>query len=275
MDSDLVRTLVHASLRRMLIRVQTDHSYEGQYNVDMQLGHVSSDVERLGRQNGHIAATDHLSKEESRFVVETLWELIIHGMLTPTSESGSGGWPLISLTDYGKLAILQEEYTPYDPTGYFERLKKSCPDLDSIIAFYLKEALGCFRAGRHPACAVMLGVASERLFDILFDSFLQSLTSDKNPLQRTQGQMINRRYDAFKRRVDSIKGQLPPAIRDRLEINLVSIFNLIRYTRNDAGHPTQIVVERDESFANLQVFGRYCEYTYTLINYFEDNPASL
>ncbi len=278
MEYELVRTLLHKTQRSMFARVQTDPSQEGQYRVDMQLGTLQNSVERLAKQQGHINNDASLNEQDKRFIVQTLWELVIHGILTPTQDNGNSGWPSVSLTEHGKKVIAEEEYSPYDPAGYLTQIKSDVGGLDSIVAFYIEETLGCFRANQYVASTVMLGVASERLFDILLDSFAGSLSSEQERRQlrqKTQGRMVTQRYDELKRRIDPKKSQLPRELADNLDTSLVSIFNLVRHSRNDAGHPTGRAIRRDEAYANLYVFPHYCKYMHQLINHLQANPNSL
>ena len=87
--------------------------------------------------------------------------------------------------------------------------------------------------------------------------------------------MVVQRYNELKKRIDPKKGQLPSEIADSLDTALVSIFNLVRYSRNDVGHPTGRTIRKDEAFANLHVFPHYCKYMYELINHLQANPNSL
>jgi len=278
MDYELVRTLLHHLLRQMLKRAGSDPGSQSQFNQDMQLASLVRQLGQLARQEGHISNSGTLSRVEQDYVSQALWELIIQGVLMPISGGGSGGWPSVSFTEYGKQVIAEEDYSPYDPSGYLTQLKSDIGELDSVLLFYLEEALGTFRANRYTASTVMLGVASERLFDMLLDSFLGALASEpqRNQLQqRTQGRMLLRRYDELKKRFDSKMSQLPLELRENLDTSLVSIFNIVRYARNDSGHPTGNATSRDEAYANLYVFGRYCVYMCQLISHLQNHPNSL
>jgi len=257
--------------------LQQKNTNPSQFVADMQHSNLCSRVGRLAHRQ-QINNSEPLSHVEESYATQALWELIIQGVLVPGHGSGSSGWPHVSFTEYGEQVIVQEEFSPYDPSGYLTQLKSDIGELDSVLLFYLEEALGSFRANRYTASTVMLGVASERLFDMLLDSFLGAFASESQRdqlQQRTQGRMLVRRYDELKKRLDSKMSQLPPELRDNVDTYLVSIFTIVRYSRNDSGHPTGKAIRRDESYANLYVFGRYCEYMYQLIGYLQDHPKSL
>lgn len=278
MERELVKTLLRAVLRNMLARVKANPKEEAQYQVDMQLGTLCNRVEQMAKQQVHIANGDSLSTQDQKVIVSTLWEMINCGILIPSQDDGHATWPFVSLTCYGQTAISEEEYSPYDPDGYLMQLQREVDDLDDVLIFYLTEALGCFRANQNVACMVMLGVASERLFDIMLESFITSLSSEreKDQLQKnTQGRMVVKRYDELRKRIDPKKGQFPPQLAENLDTYLVSIFNLVRYTRNDGGHPTGRAFRRDEAYANLYVFAQYCKYIYQLIGFLRQNQGSL
>ena len=66
---------------------------------------------------------------------------------------------------------------------------------------------------------------------------------------------------------------LPVAPKDALDIQLSGVFTLIRYTRNDAGHPTEREIGRDEAYGNLLLFPQYCKRVYDLIAHFQASPV--
>ena len=141
---------------------------------------------------------------------------------------------------------------------------------------YVKESLLTFLAGRYLAATVMLGVASERCVDLLIDSYLNAIAN------ATQRQAVERKVKragrSVKRRFDTLRGELialalPSDLGDALDIQLSGVFTLIRYSRNDAGHPTGQAIDRDVAHGNLLLFPQYCKRVYGLINYFQTNTV--
>lgn len=276
MDFELARTLTHETLRDMLKRSQSDPHYASQFSGDMQLANIVARVEKQAQKGGHLGQNTPLTMQDMQnFVTHTLWELVVQGVLVPhNSNSLSQGWPFVSFTEYGAKVIFGKSPTPYDPTGYLDYFTSA----DAVVKFYVEEALGCFRANRYTAAVVMLGVSSERLFDLLLDAFVSSLASatEKSKLQKeTAGKFVTGRYDALKKRLDPKKNQLPQPLRDNLDTSLVSIFNLIRQTRNDSGHPTGRAMTREETYALLNIFPHYYKYVSDLISYLQQHPNSL
>jgi hypothetical protein len=111
---------------------------------------------------------------------------------------------------------------------------------------------------------MMLGIAAERVFLVVCDSLLSSLSDtteqlefkkrvDKNPLKPKLDWLT----DKFRRLQD------PPrrlsGFPEDAEIQLAGIYNLIRCQRNDIGHPRSAppVINRDEAYAYLRLFPSY------------------
>jgi hypothetical protein len=49
------------------------------------------------------------------------------------------------------------------------------------------------------------------------------------------------------------------------------VFTLLRSFRNEAGHPTGTRVDREQAYANLQVFPHYLATVYGLIRWLDAN----
>jgi len=277
MDYELVRSLTIRTLRNMLERFQQGQTRPSQFATDMQVSTITSNSTRHARELGHIGSTTHMTPQEQGFVTQTLWELIIQGILTPTNlDGGTGGWPSVSFTEYGKRAITAERPAPYDPTAFLAQF----PDesTDSIVRFYVEEALGCFRANRYTAAVVMLGAASEKLFDLLLDAFSISLASEiqrENLARRTKDRSITVRYRELRQRLDPKIDQLPDRFHGNFDTNLTSIFNLIRQERNDSGHPTGRAITRDEASSLLNVYPHYHNEMVGLIECLSESPSTL
>lgn len=62
--------------------------------------------------------------------------------------------------------------------------------------------------------------------------------------------------------------KLPDALGDNLESIIHNAFDVIRTTRNDAGHPSTGLIEKDAVHANLLLFPIFCNRIYKLIDHF-------
>jgi len=205
-------------------------------------------------------------------VREVVWDLIIQGILVPGvgNQSHNASLPHFRITEWGKHCLDAGEYLPHDAGQYIERLKKRIPTFDSVALVYLTESLKCFRNGTHIASIVMLGVASERLLVVLRDAIYRVLGNDekkKRFLTATQGKLIKRVYEEVSKKLDPVREQMPVTLGESVNNQLAGIFNLIRTTRNDAGHPTGRSIDREEAYALLQLFHEYAKAVYAVIEW--------
>jgi len=120
----------------------------------------------------------------------------------------------------------------------------------------------------------MLGVASEQEFnrmldvindnDRVRDSFKRFLTA-KNTLKRLEN---------FRRVVESGTHDLPYSIRENLDSNLSGIGNIIRTFRNDSGHPSGRIIEREQVYVLMNLFVAYVRQIHDLCDHFAvEDPA--
>lgn len=84
-------------------------------------------------------------------------------------------------------------------------------------------------------------------------------------------QAISRKYEALWKRLEPLTATLDSLGHD-LHVILDRVFDLIRSTRNDAGHPSGKLIERETVHANLLLFPMYCRRVYGLIEHFAVNP---
>jgi len=184
-------------------------------------------------------------------------------------------WPYYRLTEFGRKSLSSPDYVPYDSDGYIAQLIKEVPSLDRAIIRYLDESMGCFMNGFHLAASVVLGCAAEKALLQLVETFGNAL-ADPNAkadfLKKTESWMINRKYEALWKRLGPLAKSLPDRLGDDLQVNLDQIFDLIRTTRNNAGHPSGTTVDAETVHANLILFPKYCRCVYRLIEHFSKNP---
>jgi hypothetical protein len=212
-------------------------------------------------------------------VRETAWELTFQGILVPGvgigAATGDPGFPFFQISEWGKSSLDSGEYLPYDATQFVDRLTKKITGIDPIILLYITEALISFRCGGYLSSAVMVGVAAERALLLLRAAIESSLDTKKRQedfASDTSARTIKRVYDEIWKRLDPHLELISAALkREDITAELSGIFDLIRKTRNDAGHPTGRRVEREEAFALLQLFPTYCSTTYAVIDWLTKN----
>ncbi|MEA2490607.1 MAG: hypothetical protein QOH21_2399 [Acidobacteriota bacterium] len=237
------------------------------------LGEASLHAAHTSPRRGLLTALERRGySTNERWVLCALWQLVAEGLMFidftrgnehPTNWSDSPEFWIWVLTNRGeRLArAAAEDVEPDDPEGYLTLLQKRVPDLDAQVLTYLGEALRAYGSGCHTASTVMLGVASERAFQLLGEAFKKWLPQKESEAFAETFDNVKRNYinkfEEFRRRIEPKKGQIPPEFSDNMALNLDSIADMLRVDRNDAGHPTGRVFDADEAYINLQVFARY------------------
>ena len=255
-------------------------------NQPLQLNDISRWIQQKAQQSGLLrsnAASNPfaiiLEQADEDAIRECIWNLIIQGIVVPgSSNEGTyqSNLPWIQVTEWGGICLQKGEFLPYDTGSFLSRLKAQIPHLDQIVELYLKEALNSFRAGNYLSAAVMVGVASERILIVLRDVILNSVKEDdrrKKFKESTENQTAKRIHDEIEKKLDPIREQLPLELQDSIGTEVGGIFQEIRRTRNDAGHPTGRIIEKEEAYALLQLFPVYAKAAYCLINWLNINPV--
>jgi hypothetical protein len=207
-------------------------------------------------------------------ICEGIWALILEGIYTPGNGWQSPNLPFLHATEYGQHCFAAGEVLPHDPDGYLLRLNADCPSIDSTVFLYLGEALQTFRAGNHLATAVMIGVAAEQMLLNLVAAVCGALDTQQKQdkfRQETSGKKAKQQHDQLMGRLRVASPQLPRSVSSNLEQHLGGIFDLIRRTRNDSGHPTGRKLERHETNALLLLFPIYCRTAYELMDWLNQN----
>jgi hypothetical protein len=214
-------------------------------------------------------------------VHEVVWDLIVQRVLT-IRDTGSYSWAAVAVTDFGAEVLKEQRWSPYDPDGYVGELRKQAPALASLCQMYAQEALQCFRSGCYLAAVVMLGAASEGIVNELFRRFVTALKAGSVPEAASVERKIEnerfvyRKYEVFRKHFDQlVKLKLPPELGDDLDLQFDGVFNLIRYYRNDAGHPTGTRIERMSAFTSLVLFVPYCKRVEDLAKWLDANSGCL
>jgi len=214
-----------------------------------------------------------ISPYDKEMIRQIIWDFIIERVLT-IGDYNSDTWPWLSLTEYGKKVIQSSQPVPNDPAGYLDRIEREIPQLDPIIKKYLSESIRTYNINQLLSATITLGCASEKSLLILIDVFANSFIHDHKVEQfknKINNKSIKIQFDEFDKSIRKILPAMPYDIRENYTNTLTGIFQMIRYNRNQAGHPTGTSIDKDTLFANLQVFIPYCKYIYSLIDYFSIN----
>lgn len=242
-------------------------SKEGQFNLHSEL-------------RSYFQAQDiELDDNDLRTVEQVIHEFYVEGILVPgvkpkadmTYQGGTLAFPHYHLTEYGEQVVSATEYQPHDPDGYLARIKTDIPEIDGVIIRYLEETLSCFRRNLLLAAAVMLGCAAEKAILLLVQAYGESI-SDSGEKQKyeneTRSFIISRKWKALWQRLEPVATSLPNQLGEDIGTIVERIFDIIRTTRNDAGHPTGKVIEKEVIQAHLLLFPTFCKRIYGLIKHF-------
>jgi len=212
-------------------------------------------------------------------ITDLFWEFVISQVLGIGKDEENLKLPFFHITEFGKRCIETGEISVYDPTGLVDNLKKSTPELDSLIEEYLLEALVCFGRGCFKAATVMIGCASEQLFLLIIDAFKEHF-SDSEKRKKFEKSIekcsIKVVFDEFQKRFEILRKELRQNTqKDDWSITVASIFNLIRRYRNDAGHPQKIKIEKQTVLGLILIFCEYCKSGYELKDYFNQKKSKI
>jgi hypothetical protein len=244
------------------------------------LQQVVSDVQSMAEQHGLVekrpiqpyqTMTPWIEDE----VREVVWALAFQGILVPGIDNGQqASLPWFKITEWGKRCLEKHEYLPFDAGLFIERIRNEIPALDSVVQLYLAESLKCFRYDAFVAAAAMVGVAAERMMLVLQGAVYGALDTEekKERFSKDAAGSIKRVFDAIWKKLDPVREQMPDNLRESLRVELDGIFELIRKTRNEAGHPTGRNIEREEAQALLLLFPTYAKTAYAAVGWLAKQP---
>jgi hypothetical protein len=206
-----------------------------------------------------------LSPQDRELTREIFWDLFRQGVIMIGADDANEKFPFFSVTTYGKRIIEGgDPYFSYDVDSYERRIKTELPSIDDTTLIYLKEAMQAFRSGCVLSSSVMLGVATEHTFLLLAEAADQSPTYSQHFASVSQQFTILRKVNKFKNILDQHTKDIPADIREDIDTHFTSILSVIRNFRNQAGHPTGKVLNREQAFVLLQLFIPYCKKLYAL-----------
>jgi hypothetical protein len=149
------------------------------------------------------------------------------------------------VTDYGQdiLTDTTDRIRVHDPDGYLSHFRNVDPPPDPEMMRYLGESVAVFRGGHFLAAIVLLGVASERLIEVLAETLRDAL-GDPTGVDWFDRMYVSKRD--FSKRFKTLSGKLMGVYGEDLDgAKLKDAFNRvvtltveqIRCARNDIAHP--------------------------------------
>jgi hypothetical protein len=260
-------TLESSVIRHLIFKAKL----AGKPQSALQIDDIVRSVVNMAVKEGflHEAPTTLYGSPLEGRITAVIWELIIEGVYTPGLGPHQPNLPQLRVTEYGQKCFEAGELTAHDPDDYLRRLK-ACPIIDDITLLYTEEALDAFRVGKHLASTVMIGVAAENMLLRLVDAVHSALNTAERKAKfekDTKGKKAKTQHDEVLARLKSPTTPLPADIESVLVQHIDGIYDLIRRTRNDAGHPTGKRKERYETHALLLLFPTYCKTVHDLMDW--------
>lgn len=209
------------------------------------------------------------SEEDRELFLEVFWALFREGVITLGLNDSNRDFPHFRITEFGKrIATHQQVYFFHDVSSYEAAIRSEVPAVDDITVVYLKEAMQSFRTGCVLASTVMLGVATEHTFLLLIEKIENNVTHAPTFAGVGQQRTILQKVNKFKNIVDQELRNLPPEIKEDFDTHFAGILSIIRTFRNQAGHPTGKIIDREQAYVLLQLFIPYCKKMYQLMAHY-------
>ena len=211
-----------------------------------------------------------LSKEDSEILREVFWDLFRQGIVTLGIDESNKSFPFFRVTSWGKKAVSENDcYFITDTTIFQKRIREEIPNIDDISILYLKESFQAFRSGCLISSTVMLGVAAEHIFQLLLDQ-LESNTMQATKFKNVfKERAILGRINKFKAIITPDKGSFPQNVRESFDTQFLGIQSMIRIYRNESGHPTGKVIDREQAFVNLRLFIPFGKMVHSLMDHYK------
>ena len=222
-------------------------------------------------QRGLLSSDPQLSHNDRELVREIFWDLFLQRIITLGLNDSNREFPFFKVSSQGQRILNnQNPYVFHDVTSYTKLIQSNVPTINDTTLLYLQEAMQSFRSGCLLAATVMLGVASEHSFLLLveaaegnakFGSHFSKVSSQRSILQK---------FRKFRAALEQhVQADLPPELKEDLDVQFDGILSVIRTFRNDAGHPSGKIMEREQVYVLLQMFIPYCKKLYGLSDFFK------
>lgn len=245
--------------------------YEASQYEHLRLGIGEVFARREGRiQPGHHGAQYPLDRADSEIFLEVFWDLFRQGIITLGYNDSNREFPFFRVSKLGKeIADSNSVYFFHDVSTYEKAIRTEVPNINDVTLLYLKEAMQSFRTGCILSCTVMLGVATEHTFILLLEAIENNGTHKQIYKSVFEQKTILQKINKFKNILDQNIKSLSSDIKEDLDTNFAGILSVIRTFRNQSGHPTGRIIDREQAFVLLQLFIPYSKKLYQIMEHFK------
>lgn len=213
--------------------------------------------EVFARRAGHVGHAGLLPSNhyDDELVRDVFWDLFRQGVITLGYNNPNPNWPFFRLSYFGEQTLArQSPWRFHDTSSYLTLVRQEVPDLSDQAAIYLDEAVQAFYAQCLLASCVMLGVAAEAEFLRLLDVAATRPTVGKSFQPAAKERFVRQQITKFLPALSSIASKLDKQATEDLDTNFAPIQSVLRIARNEAGHPSSTVPQREGVYINLQLF---------------------
>ena len=226
----------------------------------------------------------------------TFWELYRQGVLAPGPTEGShtphkpGPIPrqrslldfdCVRLTPYGVEVLTRDAHRiqAHDPDGYLADFWGAVPEPDRVMMRYLAECIRVFGNGHLLATVVLLGVASDRLIDVLAEKLCKALgTPYGGPTFQKKYEKLRNISERFRVVAAKLMGEYgdelaDKRLKDRFQKIVTLSFEVIRDARNSVAHPDiEPRFTWNKVGGLLHIFVPYFQHVSKILKFLNDNP---
>jgi hypothetical protein len=248
-------------------REQSSHQIAQYQSLLVAVGEVFTRRENTTQRPMTVGSHfSQLSAHDSELFLEVFWSLFREGIITLGLNDSNRDFPFFRVTQFGsRIAAHGQAYFFHDVSSYERAIKAEVPAIDDVTLIYLKEAMQAFKTGCVLASSVMLGVATEHTFLLLLDKIAQSQTHSTKFAAAARERTILQKVNKFKTILDGQISTLPYEIKEDLDTHFAGILSIIRTFRNQSGHPTGKIIDREQAYVLMQLFIPYCKKMYQLM----------
>ena len=223
----------------------------------------------FARREGRQSELVRLDNQDSDISLELFWDLFRQGIITLGLNDLNPEFPHFRVTKFGKnIAEGHSTYFIHDVSSYEQIIRSEIPNVNDVTLLYLKEAMQAFYSGCILSSTVMLGVAAEHTFQLLLETIKNNIKHQTNFSSVFKENSILPKINRFRKVLEQYNKILSPGIKEDLDTNFFGIQSIIRTFRNQSGHPTGKIIDREQAFVHLRLFIPYCKKSYQLMDYF-------
>ncbi len=220
-------------------------------------------------QPGHFGANYPLAQADKELFLDVFWELFRQGIITLGMDSANKNFPFFRLTRQGReIARGNGVYFFHDVSSYEAAIRHAVPNIHEATLLYAKEAMQAFYAGCILSATVMLGAAAEHTFVLLLETLEQSSQHRATFVSVFKQGSLFRKISQFRRILEQQVSVLPPDILEDLGTRFLGIQSIIRESRNESGHPTGKIPNREQTFVLMQLFIPFAKKLYQLMDFY-------